>query len=343
MTLPAPQRTRDRTALVTGGTGLVGSHIVERLLADGWTVRALVRDPGRAGWLSRHGVAVLTGDVTDGMSIEVAARGCGTIFHTAAAITQGGGWEDFDKLNVYGTRNVIKAAGRTNSRLLHLSSVAVYGAGGRYAPDGVRTAEDAPLETLPPVAHYARSKRESEALVLDAHAKGRIWATAVRPDVVYGIRDRQFVPRIARLLRFGIAPLVGDGKTTLAIVHAANVADGAVRAATTEVAGGQAYNLANDYDVSVEEFFRLAAEGLDRPMRVVHVPMPVARAGMAVARVVAGMTGSGVRFALDASLDFVTRDNPFTSERARAELGWDPPVRPEVGIPQAFRWWKKHH
>ena len=66
----------------------------------------------------------------------------------------------------------------------------------------------------------------SEALVLEAHAAGRIWATAVRPDVIYGKRDRQFVPRIAGLLQRGFAPLIGGGRTTLPIVHAANVADG---------------------------------------------------------------------------------------------------------------------
>ena len=94
--------------------------------------------------------------------------------------------------------------------------------------------------------------------MLDAHAEGKLWATAVRPDVVYGERDRQFVRRIARLLRFGFARVVGGGRSTLAVVHAANVADGLVRAATHDAAGGRAYNLANDFDVTVAEFFRLA-------------------------------------------------------------------------------------
>ena len=88
-------------------------------------------------------------------------------------------------------------------------------------------------------AFYARSKRESEELVMEAQRAGRLWATAVRPVVIYGTHDRQFVPRLARMLRRGFAPLIGGGRTTLAIVHAANVADGMVRAAAHDGAGGR--------------------------------------------------------------------------------------------------------
>src|SRR5262249_957357 len=157
-------------------------------------------------------------------------------------------------LNIDGTENAIAAAESSGARLLHLSSVAVYGSEGRYRGPGLKTDEDTPLGPLRETAYYARSKRESERMVLDAHAAGRIWATAVRPDVIYGRRDRQFVPRIGRLLQRGFAPLIGGGTSTLAIVHVANVADGAVRAALHAGAGGRAYNLANDYDVTVRQF-----------------------------------------------------------------------------------------
>ena len=125
--------------------------------------------------------------------------------------------------------------------------------------------EDTPLGPLPERAFYARSKRESEELVLEAHRDGRIWATAVRPDVIYGTRDRQFVPRIARLLNCGFAPVIGGGRSTLAIVHAANVADGAVLAAAHDAAGGRAYNLANDFDVTVRDFYLTRGRGTRTP------------------------------------------------------------------------------
>jgi nucleoside-diphosphate-sugar epimerase len=328
-------------ALVTGATGLVGSHIVERLLADGWSVRALVRSPSDE--LSALGVETTRGDVLDRDAFVRSAAGCDAIFHTAAAITTPGGWEVFRQLNVDGTSNAIAAAESSRARLLQLSSVAVYGPSGRYSRPGEKTGEDTVLGPLPERAYYARSKRESEQLVLQAHAAGKIWATAVRPNVVYGRRDRQFVPRMARLLRHGIVPLIGGGRSIFSIIHAANVADGAVRAVACDVAGGRAYNLANDYEVSVRRFFELAAEGLGRNVRFISIPLPVARTAFKFVKSAARTLGRG-RFNVisNASLGMVTQDNPFTSDRARRELGWSPAVRPEQGVPEAFRWWMTH-
>jgi nucleoside-diphosphate-sugar epimerase len=329
-------------ALVTGATGLVGSHIVDRLLEEGWSVRALVRSP--TGDLESRGVESATGNVLDENSFANAARGVDVIFHTAAAITPHGGWEAYRGLNIDGTRNAIDAAQSAGARLLHLSSVAVYGPEARFREDGSRTDEDTPLAPLPDGAYYARSKRESEALVMEAHRAGRIWATAVRPDVIYGTRDRQFVPRIARFLQRGFMPLIGGGRSTLAIVHAANVADGAFRAAAHPDAGGRAYNLANDYDVTVREFFELAAKGLGRSVRLVPIPLVVARAGFAAFRGIAKtLSGGRLSVVSNVSLSIVTEDNPFTSERARREIGWSPRVHPNEGIPEAFRWWLMNH
>jgi nucleoside-diphosphate-sugar epimerase len=329
-------------ALVTGATGLVGSYIIDRLLTDGWSVRILARSPASAEPLRSRGVEVLDGNVLDGSSFTRAAAGCDVVFHAAAAVSASGGWDEYRATNIDGTRNAIEATRSAGARLMHVSSVAVYGAADRYRR-GMRTDEEMPLPPLPERAWYARSKRESEALVLDAHARGRIWATAIRPDVIYGKRDRQFTPRVARALSLGLAPVPGGGHTTLPIVHAANVADAAVRAATTDRAGGRAYNTANDFDVTLVEYFRLAAAGLGRRVRLMPMPVWVLRLAFNVGMRVRSLSGSTpAPVSPSASIDFLTRDNPFTSERARAELGWNPPMRPDVGVPEAFRWWKEH-
>ena len=329
-------------ALVTGATGQVGSYIVERLVADGWRVRSLVREPEAARWLATQGVELAPGDVLDAQRFRDAAAGCDAIFHAAAVVTARGGWERYRDSNIGGTRNAIDAAASSGARLLHVSSVAVYGGASRYRDEP--TDESTPLAPLPEEAYYARSKRESERLVLGAHAAGRIWAAAVRPDVIYGRRDRQFVPRLARVLERGFFPVIGGGGTTLAVVHAASVADGAVRAVGIDTAGGQAYNLANDFPVTVASFAQLAGKGLERRVRLVSLPLSLARPALAALRGVVRVTrGAALAAQSDGTLDFISRDNPFTSERARRELGWSPPVKPEVGIPDAFRWWKERH
>ena len=320
-----------RRVLVTGATGLVGSHIVERLGRSGWFVRALVRDTRAAAWVGELGASELTrGDVLDEASF------------TAAAITpKRGDWESYRATNVEGTRMAIDAARTSGARLMHVSSVAVYGPKGRFRPEGP-TVESIPLEPLPERAYYARSKRESEHLVMAAHARGEIWATAVRPDVIYGRRDRQFVPRFAKLFSTIHAMLLpGGGHNTLAIIHAANVADCAIRAATSEVAGGKAYNVTNEGDVTLSQFVRLAAAGLGTRVVGLPVPLTVMKGGLqAVKRVARWLHLPGAGVLQHASLGFIARDNPFSSELAQRELGWMPVVAPTMGIPDAFRWWK---
>jgi nucleoside-diphosphate-sugar epimerase len=180
-------------------------------------------------------------------------------------------------------------------------------------------------------------------LVLRAHVQGRVWAATVRPPVIYGRRDRQFVPRTAVLIRRAAIPLLRGGRSSMAVVHAENVAQGAVLAATSDIAGGKAYNLANDYEVSVRRFFELAGEGLGRMPLLVPVPVWLARGALRAIKGVARIVTGG-RFSLVAgsSVDFISEDNPFSSERARRELGWAPSVRPETGVPDAFRWWMEH-
>ena len=328
-------------ALVTGATGLVGSYIVGRLLADGWSVRALVRDAKPAAWLASQGAELAVGELRNAESLRGAAAGCDTIFHCAALISSGDDWMTFRRMNVDGTRAVVEAAAASGARLVHLSSVAVYDAAARYGASP--TDEDTPLTPLDTGSFYARSKREAENLVLDAHASGRLWATAVRPTVIYGRRDRQFVPRAARVMRTGFFPLFGGGRTTMSLVHASAVADGAVRAARIDAAGGRAFNLTNDFPVTVAEMVRYAAAGLGRRVRGVTIPLPLARASFALLAYSLRAAGkTGLARQLPGAFEAFTRDNPFTSERARRELGWSPTVTPDVGIPDAFTWWREH-
>ena len=329
-------------ALVTGGTGMLGSYIVERLVEEGWAVRALVRRGARRGassdWLDGVGVERVEGALEDAPSLVAAAAGCDVVFHAAAVIGSGGSWTDFQRGNVEGTAHVVAAAAAAGARLVHVSSTAVYGRE-RYRAEP--TDEQVPLPELPPQDVYGRSKQEAEALVLAAHRAGRAWAAVVRPPVMYGRRDRQFAPRIGAVLQRGLFPRIAGGRTTLTVVHASSVAEGAVLAARSDVAGGQVYLLANDYPVTTTDLVRCAADGLGRRIWAPSVPASVGRAGFAA--LAWGLRARGRRdLARHAAgtLDMLTRDNPFTSERARRELGWAPSACRDALLADAFRWWR---
>src|SRR6185437_12106152 len=210
-----------KRALVTGATGMLGSYIVRGLLAEGYEVRALVRHPDAAAWLGRMNVRLMRGDLADGASIRRAASGCDVVFHAAAFIGPQSEWEPFRAGNVEGTRRVLDACAASGARLVHVSSTAVYGDTRLMHPT---VDEETPLPALPERDAYGRSKQEAERLVTDAHDRGHAWCTIVRPPTMYGERDRQFVPRVVVMLRRGLFPLMGGGRTTLSAVHASAVA-----------------------------------------------------------------------------------------------------------------------
>jgi nucleoside-diphosphate-sugar epimerase len=327
-------------ALVTGATGMLGSYIAARLLADGWSVRALVRPgSGSAARCIELGVERADGTLEDESSLVAAAAGCDVIFHAAAAISSGGSWPALYRANVEGTAHVLAAAEAAGARLVHVSSTAVYGAA-RYREGP--TDEEAPLPRLPPLDVYGRSKQDAEALVLAAHRRGRVWATVVRPPVMYGRGDRQFAPRIGPVLERGIFPLIGGGRTTLTLVHAGSVAGGAILAARSDVAGGQAYLLTTDHPVTVASLVRCGADGLGRRVWSPSIPVAAGRAGfVALAWVLRASGRRDLARHAAGTLDMLTRDNPFTSERARSELGWAPSGCRDALLVESFRWWKE--
>jgi nucleoside-diphosphate-sugar epimerase len=323
-------------ALVTGATGMLGARLVERLAEAGWEVRGLVRDPSRAAWLAEAGATPVRGDLTDAASLRAAAAGCDAVFGAAAAI--GAGSDDaFSRVNVDGTRSLVAATAAAGARLVHVSSTSVFG---RHRYRARPTDEWSPLPELPEAFAYGRSKQDAERVVLGAHTRGEVWAAVVRPPVMYGPRDRQFVPRVAPVLRRGLFPLVGSGRTTLPLVSADAVALGAIRAATTDAAGGQVYHLTDDFPVTPADLVRLAAQGLGRRVLAPRVPVVLGRAAFRVLALAlrAGGRGDLAPHAIGL-LEMLTRDNPFSSARARRELGWSPALPPAEGLPAAFRWW----
>lgn len=327
-----------RCALVTGATGMLGSYIVGQLVAGGWSVRALVRYPGGATWLEEMGAELVPGSLEDRDSLVAAARRCDAVFHTAAEIGAGAG-EKFRRGNVLGTANVVEAAAE-GARLIHVSTTAVFG---RARYHDKPTDESYPLPALPEYDAYGRSKQQAETVVLEAHAAGRIWGAVVRPPVMYGLRDRQFVPRLGPLFERRIFPLIDGGRAILTLVHAGSVAEGAILASSTKVAGGRVFHLTNDHPVDVSLLAHAAGEGLGRRIVTPTLPLAVGAAAFAALRIALRVAGRGdlARHA-HGTLEMLTRDNPFTSERARSELGWQPSGDPAAKLAEAFRWWKNN-
>ncbi len=319
--------------LVTGGTGLLGSHAAALFRERGWRVRALVRPEADLRFLEELGCEFVLGDLLRPESLRGSADDCDAVLHAAGLVMAPAGWEAFRRVNVEGTRLVLEECIRAGCpRLLHLSSVAVYGPPAAHArlPLDEEAAIDLPLE---PRAHYERSKRMGESVV--RRAQETAW-TVLRPAVAMGERDRNFTPRIAALADRPVLPTVGRGDNTLPVVYAGNVAEACWLALTRPEARGRIYNVADDGGITQRELLAAAARE-----RTVFVPLPrgpLEACVSAFERLAGGGPESRAVLLNTRRLWFAGRPNPFSSLRIREELGWKPSLPSLEGWQRALSW-----
>lgn len=321
--------------LVTGATGLVGTHILHECRARGWSVTALVRDEASAGRVRRLGAEPTRGSVDDRATWQ-RIGGVSAIIHAAALITARAGWDDYERVNVGSVRLAAERARQLGVPLIHISSVAVYGREDYTGEPGSLT-ESFPFGSLQDRQVYPRSKRLAEQVLWDA-AAGGLRAMAFRPSVIYGEGDRQFLPRIVALARLGALPVFGRVPRPLTMVHGRNVALAVVQAISLDRGWGQAFNLVNDDVMTAPELIAAVRGGLGRPVRQVTVPLGVAEAAAGLADRVLGLLPSRrfpTRFR--GAIDFWRGGNPYSVEAARRELEWSPVVRHREGVPAAVR------
>ncbi|MBK8914255.1 MAG: NAD-dependent epimerase/dehydratase family protein [Phycisphaerales bacterium] len=324
--------------LVTGATGLLGSHIVEQLRRRNQPVRALVRRGSDRSWLQSQGVEFAEGDVTDRASLDAACRGCDVVYHSAAKVGDWGPWEDFQRVTIDGTRNTVEAAIAAGvRRFVHVSSISTY---------GYHTREETIDETYPlgykvyRWAYYTRSKIIAEEIAWEAHRSGRIELTVIRPAWIYGPRDRATIARLAKMIRAGGAKILGRGDNRLNVVYAGNIAEAAITAAHMREANGEAFNCSNDGEITQQQYFDLLAKALGAAPVQRKVPYRLAYfAGFVLECVGRLLRWQSPPMITRYAVWLMGRRSFFSAEKARRMLNWRATVTYEVGIPQTVQWY----
>jgi nucleoside-diphosphate-sugar epimerase len=319
---------------LTGGSGLLGSHVAERLRARGDDVVCLQRKGSDTSHLRELGCRIVEGNVKDGVeTLSSAMEGCAALVHAAALVYVGGPWPRLRAVNVDGTTNVLKAASMAAvPRAVHLSSVAVYGR--QDGPVDENVTVDGALE---PTELYARSKREAESAARAAVDGGRLQLLIARPAVLYGERDRLLSPRLAKALRMPVLPLMGRGHNTLPIVYAGNAADAVVRI-LDEGQDRAAYNIGVDHQLTQRELLEGMAHALGRNPRFVHVPEGIVREGAKLGEAVGLNLPGGGDLTLERLARLSLGENPYRTERLKQELHWQPPFSHQEGFRRTACW-----
>lgn len=262
-------------SLVTGGTGLLGSHIAEQLHRRDRRIRAYCRAGSDTAFLRSLGAEIIDGDLTDCEAVRRACAGVDVVYHAAARVGDWGPWEDFVRVSVDGTQHLLDGAVAARvRRFLHISSISVYG---HVDGEGRVFDESAPLGVnMHKWSYYTRAKIEAEKRAWAMHACGRMPVTVIRPSWLYGPRDRATLPRLIDSIRRRTLKIIGDGRNRLNVVHAGNVAEAAILAADSDRAVGEAYNCCHDGVLTQRSYFDRIADAIGEPPVTKSIPYRVA-------------------------------------------------------------------
>lgn len=325
----------DDLLLVTGATGLVGSHVVQRARELGIRTRALVRESSDKQLLNEWQVDLVYGDLSDHESHAKAVEGVTAIVHCAAKVGDWGPIDDYRRVNVDGTNSLFKAAeaNGTLKRVVHISSLGVYEARDHHGTD-----ESEPLCTSG-IDGYTLTKAESEQLVRDHIEKHGLPATILRPGFIYGPRDRTVLPRILERLRDGGFKFLGTGQTLLNNTYVGNLVDAVFLALAQDDKIGQVFNVTDGALVTKKEFITTIADLAGYTVPTKHVPLGVAKG---LARLMESawrvMDKEEAPLLNNARIKFLGLNLDFSIEKARRELGYEPKVDFETGMMAAIGW-----
>ncbi len=306
-----------RKVVVTGAGGFIGAAVCRRLAAEGAEVIGVELDAQSAERARRAGAEPRIADVSDPAGAREALADAELIVHTAAFVREWGSMEDFIRVNVRGTVNVLDAAEAAGAeRVVHLSSVAVYG----YDAEREQDESASPRQVGVP---YIDTKSASDRIA------ARRGAVIVRPGDVYGPGSIPWVVRPVEMMRSRVFALPDRGEARMLPVYIDDLAEGIVLA-LRKGKPGEAYSIWSGEGVSFGEYFDRLAEA---------VGVPAARRMPRALMWLLGATAETGFRALGRPPPFgrhgphlLARRGSASNERARQELGWEPSIALEQGI-----------
>jgi nucleoside-diphosphate-sugar epimerase len=320
--------------LVTGGTGFVGSHLVEKLLTQDHSVVCLVRDQSKAERLfTREKPQFVVGDLDATDALSTAARGVEAVFHVAG-LTAARSRADFHRVNVQGTQTLVRivaAKAKDVQRFVHVSSLAACGP----TPDGVAANASSKPQ---PVSQYGWSKLAGE----EAVRRSDLPWVIIRPPTVYGPRDTELF-RIFKLARTGLVPVLGTGEQSNSFVYIADLVD--ALAACLNAPEKATYFPSHPGIYTQRELVHHVSRALSEgatSARVIGVPELVARSSLWLTGTFARLLGRATLLNADRANDFLASAWVCSSAELERDTGWRPETDLPNGLALTAQWYRQH-
>ena len=320
--------------VVTGGTGFIGSHLVERLIEKGYNVRCPVRRTSNLRWLEGKDVEIIRVDFFDVDSLVPVFKNADYVYHIAG-VTKARNYREYYLGNVKVTENIINACLKLDSvpkRFVFASSQSAVGPGFNSTPVD---------ETYPykPITSYGKSKAEAEKLVLKHSDK--IPVTVVRPSAVYGPRDT-YTFEIFKYVKYGFLPVVLSGDWILSIVYVDDLVEGFILAGESDVSVGKVYFISSEKIYRWAEVESVILRSVGRKVLRLKVSAPVLYFFAFVSEFFYRLKGKPAPLNIEKAREIRQRNWACSVEKAVRELGYKQKVELEDGMKKTIEWYKNN-
>jgi len=313
---------------ITGGTGFVGSHLVDTLCAAGIKPRVLVRDPDAPRWIADAPVDWVAGSLADTQALQRLVDGAGTVVHLAGVL-RAGRQKDFDTGNRLGTANLVAAIGEVaeSARLVHVSSLAA--AGPSPTPEGL-----GPEVEPAPISWYGRSKLGAEREA--GRWNGGDGWVILRPPAIYGPRDSD-VFEFFRMANRGLVALPG-GERWLTVAWVGDVVRSIV--AATAVEAGSLFHLGEPEPFLLDNLISKLCDAGGVRARVVRVPPALVSGAGAIGSALQRLGWRRLALTSDKSRELLARHWTARTADSLETLGIKVSKAFHEGAAEAWEWYR---
>ena len=320
-------------ALVTGATGFVGSHLVDKLLGKNYEVYCLKRKTSSTKWLDGKNIKYVEGDLFSNEALEACIKDMDYIFHVAGVV-KAKTKEGFYHGNSDSTKNLLEITYKVNpglKKFIFVSSLAACGPAKSEKPVDENTVPD-------PITTYGLSKLKAEEEVYNYKDKFPI--SIVRPPAVFGPRDTEILIYFKTFSK-GLNSVIGFDAKYLSLVYVEDLADAIVLAAENKNADGQKYFVCFDKAYNWDEIGSLTSELLGKKALKIRLPHSVLYSVGYLAELFSTFSSKPATLNIEKCKDITQLRWVCSNEKIKSDLGFETKFTLEESFRKTIEWYRE--